>query len=57
MSRLEDSANSEAAVRQHVSASVKSLFRLCRATGIERGEFGEMVKREVEMLGVLVGED
>lgn len=60
LSRLEDSAlmqsSGEAAVRTHVSTSVKSLFRLCRATGIERGEFEEMVRTELETLSMLEGE-
>ena len=59
--RLEDSAtlhsNAEAAIRQHVSTSIKSMFRLCRATGIERSEFDEMVKTELETLGMLTEDD
>ncbi|KAL8791022.1 MAG: hypothetical protein Q9195_006096 [Heterodermia aff. obscurata] len=61
VSRLEDSAllqsSGEAAVRQHVGTSIKSLFRLCRATGIERGEFEDMVRTEVETLGMLDGDE
>ena len=61
VSRLEDSAlmqsAGEAAVRQHVGTSIKSLFRLCRAVGIERGEFEEMVKTELETLSMLTEDD
>ena len=61
VSRLEDSAlmqaNGEAAVRQHVGTSIKSLFRLCRATGIEKAEFEEMVRTELETLSMLTGDD
>lgn len=59
--RLEDSArlhsNAEAAIRQHVSTSIKSMFRLCRATGIDRSEFDEMVKTELETLSMLTEDD
>lgn len=58
--RLEDSAsiqsNAEVAIRQHVSTSIKSLFRLCRTSGIDRPEFDDMVKTELETLSML-GED
>ena len=58
--RLEDSAsvqsNAEVAIRQHVSTSIKSLYRLCRASGIDRPEFDDLVKIELETLGML-GED
>lgn len=61
VSKLEDSAtmqlSAEAAVRQHVSTSIKSLFRLCRATGIDRPEFDEMVKTELETLSMLTEDD
>ena len=58
--RLEDSAsiqsNAEVAIRQHVSTSIKSLFRLCRTSGIDRLEFDDMVRTELETLSML-GED
>ena len=61
VSRLEDSAmlqsSAEAAIRTHVSTSIKSLFRLCRASGIDRPEFDEMVKTELETLSMLTEDD
>lgn len=61
VSRLEDSAivqsNAEVAIRQHVSTTIKSLFRLCRTSGIDRPEFDELVKTELESLSILTGDD
>ncbi|KAI4213017.1 MAG: hypothetical protein LQ351_004361 [Letrouitia transgressa] len=55
--RLEDSAmlqsQTELAIRQHVSTSIKSLWRLARSAGIELPEFDRMVRTEVEVLGML----
>ena len=57
LSRLEDSAellsNSDVAIRQHVSTSIKSLFRLSRSTGMERQEFDRLVRTELDMLGIM----
>lgn len=40
-------------VRQHVSRSVRSLFQLSRGMGIEREEFEQMVKAELDVLGMM----
>ncbi|KAI0555179.1 hypothetical protein F4679DRAFT_155328 [Xylaria curta] len=40
-------------VKQHVSRSIKSLFLLSRASGIDREEFERMVKTELDTLGLL----
>ncbi|KAI0100415.1 hypothetical protein GGR51DRAFT_355919 [Nemania sp. FL0031] len=40
-------------VKQHVSRSIKSLFLLSRASGIDREEFERMVKTELDMLGLM----
>ncbi|KAL9636186.1 MAG: hypothetical protein Q9164_002976 [Protoblastenia rupestris] len=57
VSRLEALAGSHSptdlAVRQHVSMSIKSLFRLCRGTGIEGSDFGDMVRTELETLSMM----
>ena len=59
--RYEDSAASpsasETAIKQHVSTSIKSLFRLCRNAGIERPEFEELVHTELETLSMLTEDD
>ena len=61
VSRLEESAEaqsiSEMAVKQHVSTSIKSLFRLCRSSGIERSDFDRMVRTELETLGMMEEDD
>lgn len=58
--RLEASAASmtaaEVGVKQFISTEIKSLFRLARGVGIERSEFERLVRREVEVLGLLDGE-
>ena len=57
VSRLEESAESqsiaELAIKQHVSTSIKSLFRLCRSSGIERSDFDRMVRTELDTLGMM----
>ncbi|MCJ1251098.1 hypothetical protein MMC30_008329 [Trapelia coarctata] len=57
VARLEDSAASqshaEIAIQQHISSSLKSLYRLARATGIEREEFDRLVKTELDTLGLM----
>ncbi|KAI0022259.1 hypothetical protein F4780DRAFT_769882 [Xylariomycetidae sp. FL0641] len=40
-------------VKQHVSRSVKSLYMLSRASGIDREEFERIVKTELDMLGLM----
>ncbi|KAI0193329.1 hypothetical protein EV127DRAFT_14421 [Xylaria flabelliformis] len=40
-------------VKQHISRSIKSLFLLSRASGIDREEFERMVKTELDTLGLL----
>ena len=61
VARLEKTAEqysaSEAAVKQHISTSMKSMYRLARSSGIEREEFGNMIRRELEMLRMLDGDE
>ena len=61
VSRLEETAESqsmaEVAVKQHISTSIKSLFRLCRSTGIERLDFDRMVRTELETLSMMTEDD
>lgn len=49
----ENHSQAELAIKQHISTDLKSLFRLARATGIEREEFERIVKRELEVLPLL----
>ena len=61
VSRLEESAESqsiaEVAVKQHVSTSIKNLFRLCRGSGMERSDFDRMVRTELETLSMMDNDD
>ncbi|KAK3167176.1 hypothetical protein OEA41_010302 [Lepraria neglecta] len=61
ISRLEETAESqsmaEVAVKQHISTSIKSLFRLCRSTGVERLDFDRMVRTELETLSMMTEDD
>ena len=50
-------SNAELAIRQHVSTSVKSLFRLCRSAGIDRPEFEELIQTELQTLSMLTEDD
>lgn len=40
-------------VKQHVSRSIRSLFLLARSSGIEREEFEQLVKREMDVLSLM----
>ncbi|KAF3904696.1 hypothetical protein ABW21_db0209086 [Orbilia brochopaga] len=40
----------EVAIRQHVSTSIKSLYRLWKAGGLDADDFAKVVEREVEVL-------
>ncbi|OJJ46263.1 hypothetical protein ASPZODRAFT_67483 [Penicilliopsis zonata CBS 506.65] len=42
----------EVGVRQHISANIKSLFRLAKSTGISRAEFDSLVKTELDLLSL-----
>ncbi|OAA73496.1 hypothetical protein ISF_00397 [Cordyceps fumosorosea ARSEF 2679] len=44
---------SEFGVRQHVSRSIRSLFQLSRSMGIGREEFDQMVRAELDVLGMM----
>ncbi|KAF1959321.1 hypothetical protein CC80DRAFT_490281 [Byssothecium circinans] len=51
--KAENHSQAELAIKQHISTDFKSLFRLARATGIEREEFERLIKRELEVLPLL----
>ncbi|KAI9843244.1 MAG: hypothetical protein M1837_006533 [Sclerophora amabilis] len=57
VARLDEPAASrnvaEMGVKQHVSTSIKSLFRLSRTVGIERDEFHRLVTTELEVLSLM----
>ncbi|MCJ1351593.1 MAG: hypothetical protein MMC33_001577 [Icmadophila ericetorum] len=57
VNRLEDSATVHSyidiTVRQHISASIKHLFRLARGTGMEMEEFARVVRTELDALALV----
>jgi hypothetical protein len=57
VAKLESTAaaqgQSEIGVRQHISTTMKSLFRLARAAGIERCEFERLVMTELDVLTLM----
>lgn len=57
VAKLEENAGrreqSEFGVKQHVSRSIRSLFMLSRASGIDRHEFEQLVKTELDLLGMM----
>lgn len=59
--RLEQGAaemtRAEVGVKQFVSTEIKSLFRLARSVGIDRGEFERIVKTQLDLLGLMEGDD
>jgi hypothetical protein len=48
----ESQSNYEVGVKQHISTSIKSLFRLAKATGMPRAEFQSLVSTELELLNM-----
>ncbi|KAL2216338.1 hypothetical protein M432DRAFT_593058 [Thermoascus aurantiacus ATCC 26904] len=56
VAKLEQEAESQSAiemgVKQHISSSIKSMFRLAKSTGISRAEFESIVKTELELLSL-----
>ncbi|KAF3001377.1 hypothetical protein E8E13_006690 [Curvularia kusanoi] len=48
-----NSSQAELAIKQHISTDIKSLFRLARASGIDRQEFERIIQRELEVLPLL----
>lgn len=50
-------SQSEIAIKQHISMSVKSLFRLARAGGIDREEFKRQIRTELDCLEILEADD
>ncbi|KAJ4363711.1 hypothetical protein N0V95_001026 [Ascochyta clinopodiicola] len=46
-------SQAELAIKQHISTDIKSLFRLARASGIDRQEFERIIQRELDVLPML----
>lgn len=52
-----DTTETEVAVKQHVSMSIKSLYRLAKAAGIGRDEFENIVHTELSVLSMMDEDD
>ncbi|KFY07857.1 hypothetical protein V492_06765 [Pseudogymnoascus sp. VKM F-4246] len=50
--KVEREGRHDTAVRQHIGASIKSLYRLASAAGMGRGEFRALVETELAVVGV-----
>lgn len=48
-----DADRAQLGIKQHISTDIKSLFRLAKSAGMERAEFEEYVRRELEVLSLL----
>jgi len=61
VARLERTAarheQSEVGIKQHISTTMKSLYRLSRVGGIEREEFERLVQTELECLALMDEDD
>jgi hypothetical protein len=61
VARLEETAERNAAsefgIKQHISTSIKSMYRLAKSAGIDKEEFERIVSRELETLAILDRED
>jgi hypothetical protein len=55
--KAERHSQAEHAIKQHISTDIKSLFRLAKASGIDREEFERIIQRELEILPMLEQED
>lgn len=51
--KAENYGQAELAIKQHISTDIKSLFRLAKASGIDREEFERIIQRELEVLPML----
>lgn len=57
IAHLESSADrysaSEIAIKQHISYTMKSMFRLAKGAGVSRQDFEDLIQRELETLSLL----
>lgn len=52
-----DQRQGEIAIKQHISTTIKGLFRLARASGIARVEFERLVRTELDVLSLIEDDD
>ncbi|EMC93154.1 hypothetical protein BAUCODRAFT_54266, partial [Baudoinia panamericana UAMH 10762] len=44
-------------IKQHISTDIKSLFRLAKSAGMERSDFDEFIRRELDVLCLLEADE
>ena len=57
MEEASRAVDNEVAIRQHISTSMKSLYRLSKSAGMDREEFASIVQTELSVLSMLDEED
>lgn len=61
IAKMEEDASrtidSEVAIKQHIATSLKSLYRLSQAAGMDRAEFVDIIETELSVLSMLDGEN
>jgi hypothetical protein len=40
-------------IKMHISTDIKSLFRLAKSSGMDRAEFEDIIRRELDVLSLL----
>ncbi|KAA8564541.1 hypothetical protein MFRU_013g01220 [Monilinia fructicola] len=55
--RAEAREQSEVGIKQHISTSVKSLYRLAKVAGIDRTEFDRLIRTELDCLSLMDDDD
>ncbi|KAF7859720.1 hypothetical protein EAF04_008799 [Stromatinia cepivora] len=55
--RAEAREQNEIGIKQHISTSVKSLYRLAKVAGIERAEFDRLIRTELDCLSLMDEDD
>ncbi|EDN91893.1 hypothetical protein SS1G_07754 [Sclerotinia sclerotiorum 1980 UF-70] len=55
--RAEAREQNEVGIKQHISTSVKSLYRLAKVAGIERAEFDRLIRTELDCLSLMDEDD
>nr|OQO25703.1 hypothetical protein B0A51_07265 [Rachicladosporium sp. CCFEE 5018] len=51
--KAERDDRAEMGIKMHIATDIKSLYRLARSVGMERGEFERVVRTELEVLGMM----
>jgi hypothetical protein len=49
----EGALQAQRGIKMHISTDIKSLFRLAKSSGMDRAEFEEIIRRELDVLSLL----